>query len=1066
MKIIFCLLFLEVCFIWRLCQAKSCPPGYYNRKRLGCMDIDECTSSPCDSSAKCRNLRGSYECYCDNGLITIPGSSGIATICQERKEHNLTDIDECKSSPCDPPSLCRNLIGSYECYCGKGFTPSPGSSGNATTCKDIDECTSSPCDSSAKCRNLRGSYECYCDNGLITIPGSSGIATICQERKEHNLTDIDECKSSPCDPPSLCRNLTGSYECYCGKGFTPSPGSSGNATTCKDIDECTSSPCDSSAKCRNLRGSYECYCDNGLITIPGSSGIATICQERKEHNLTDIDECKSSPCDPPSLCRNLIGSYECYCGKGFTPSPGSSGNATTCKDIDECTSSPCDSSAKCRNLRGSYECYCDNGLITIPGSSGIATICQERKEHNLTDIDECKSSPCDPPSLCRNLTGSYECYCGKGFTPSPGSSGNATTCKDVDECEDEDVCGKNATCVNSFGSYHCICQPVAEQTGKTCTVQPLNCPNPEKPNNSTLSQCGGKHSQTLKQTNSEGIGSCSAMEAAHKLLNKVCQNFSVTGDLQAVTNLTNGFLNRNSRLQNMTTSQRLNVVATILDLVENTAMAIALTLPRGETKSISADSFAAQIQVSGNQSLPDDLVRIEIWNNTMEINWRTVMGAKNSDFAAVAFFVFSDMESLLTSEIRKDGVKQLEATEGTSWLNSKVVTARISNKAASRGLTEMVNFTLKFNQDTNDHEKAKCVYLKITDGGSFWSPEGCFLIGSSGSSVMCQCDHLTSFAILMSPIEIEESWSLLLISTAGLTISLLCLAASIVVFTKCRSIQKANIIVYKHLSINLFLAQLIFLTGIHVTNKVVCALVAGCLHYFFLTVFAWMLLDALQIFIVCRHLTVTKFTHTYIIRRRYLYPSGYAVSALIVIISAAIYPFGYGSEKHCWLSLERGFRWSFQGPVCLVIVVNMVLYIWTLCLLRHHLSSRDVNVSKIKDTTTLTLKAAARLFVLGITWIFGIFHFNESTNFLSYLFTIINTLQGLFIFMVYCVSNRQVRDEVQKWFIRTSTHSTSNTSNVQMSSLECPQQHILDPHAPFSEMSWWDWNPSPWKNWI
>ncbi|GCC17544.1 hypothetical protein chiPu_0021549 [Chiloscyllium punctatum] len=198
------------------------------------------------------------------------------------------------------------------------------------------------------------------------------------------------------------------------------------------------------------------------------------------------------------------------------------------------------------------------------------------------------------------------------------------------------------------------------------------------------------------------------------------------------------------------------------------------------------------------------------------------------------------MESILNSEIRKDGVKQLEATEGTGWLNSKVVTARISNKAASHNLTEMVNFTLKLNQ---------------------------------------------------------EDWSLLLISTVGLTVSLLCLAASIVVFTKCRSIQKASIIVYKHLSINLFLAQLIFLTGIHVTNKVVCALVAGCLHYFFLTVFAWMFLDALQVFIVCRHLTVTKFTHTYVIRRRYLYPSGYAVSALIVIISAAIRPYGYGSEK-------------------------------------------------------------------------------------------------------------------------------------------------------------------------
>ncbi|XP_072420378.1 adhesion G protein-coupled receptor E3-like [Chiloscyllium punctatum] len=611
---------------------------------------------------------------------------------------------------------------------------------------------------------------------------------------------------------------------------------------------------------------------------------------------------------------------------------------------------------------------------------------------------------------------------------------------DVDECEDEGVCGKNATCHNTLGSYRCICragfQPVPEHTQGTCTVQPLNCPNPKKPNNSILAQCGGKHSQTLEQPNSVGDESCFIRESARRLLDKVCQNFSITDNIQAIANFTNGVFSMNSQLQNMTNSQQLNVAAAILDLLENMAMAVALTLPSGETKSISEDSFAGKIQVFGNQSMPDDLIKIDIWNNTMEINWRTVLGKKSSDFAAVSFFVFSDMESILNNTIRKDGVKQLEATEGTGWLNSKVVTARISNKAASHDLTEMVIFTLKLNQDTKDHEKAECIYLKITEGGSFWSSEGCFLISSNGSYVICQCNHLTSFAVLMSPIEIEEDWSLLLISTVGLTVSLLCLAASIVVFTKCRSIQKASIIVYKHLSINLFLAQLIFLTGIHVTNKVVCALVAGCLHYFFLTVFAWMFLDALQVFIVCRHLTVTKFTHTYVIRRRYLYPSGYAVSALIVIISAAIRPYGYGSEKDCWLSLEWGFRWSFQGPVCLVIVVNMVLYIWTLCLLRHHLTTRDMNVSKIKDTMTVTIKAIVRLFVLGFTWIFGIFNINKSTIFLSYLFTVINTLQGLFIFVVYCVSNRQVRDEVRKWFIKSSTYSTSNTSNVQMSSLE------------------------------
>lgn len=27
---------------------------------------------------------------------------------------------------------------------------------------------------------------------------------------------------------------------------------------------------------------------------------------------------------------------------------------------------------------------------------------------------------------------------------------------DIDECQEENVCGKNVTCINTHGSYHCV----------------------------------------------------------------------------------------------------------------------------------------------------------------------------------------------------------------------------------------------------------------------------------------------------------------------------------------------------------------------------------------------------------------------------------------------------------------------------------------------------------------------------------------------------------------------------------------------------------------------------------
>ncbi|XP_015706703.1 CD97 antigen-like [Coturnix japonica] len=50
--------------------------------------------------------------------------------------------------------------------------------------------------------------------------------------------------------------------------------------------------------------------------------------------------------------------------------------------------------------------------------------------------------------------------------------------------------------------------------------------------------------------------------------------------------------------------------------------------------------------------------------------------------------------------------------------------------------------------------------------------------------------------------------------------------------------------------------------------------------------------------------------------------SGYGLPAVIVICSAIAYPDGYGTTQYCWLTLDRGFRWSFQGPVCLIVAVR------------------------------------------------------------------------------------------------------------------------------------------------
>jgi len=83
---------------------------------------------------------------------------------------------------------------------------------------------------------------------------------------------------------------------------------------------------------------------------------------------------------------------------------------------------------------------------------------------------------------------------------------------------------------------------------------------------------------------------------------------------------------------------------------------------------------------------------------------------------------------------------------------------------------------------------------------------------------------------------------------------------------------------------NLFLRALTSLQG-------GCRFVAAMLHYFFLGVFTWMLLEGVQLY----RMVVLVFNAS--IRPLYLFLTGYGAPLLIVVISAIIRPEGYGTDK-------------------------------------------------------------------------------------------------------------------------------------------------------------------------
>lgn len=121
------------------------------------------------------------------------------------------------------------------------------------------------------------------------------------------------------------------------------------------------------------------------------------------------------------------------------------------QEIDECASNPCLNGGECHDLVGGYQCNC---LST--GFEGI---------HCETDIDECSQSVeyCAGLGRCINSPGSFKCICQKPYC--------GAFCNFTDPCNSPNICANGGRCVENCGEeadYYCNC--TEGFTGKNCTA--------------------------------------------------------------------------------------------------------------------------------------------------------------------------------------------------------------------------------------------------------------------------------------------------------------------------------------------------------------------------------------------------------------------------------------------------------------------------------------------------------------------------------------------------------------------------------------------------------------------
>ncbi|KAM8930877.1 adhesion G protein-coupled receptor L4 isoform 1-T1 [Pelodytes ibericus] len=713
-------------------------------------------------------------------------------------------------------------------------------------------------------------------------------------------------------------------------------------------------------------------------------------------------------------------------------------------------SQTCNANAQCKRVRNITACYCSNGYT----GDGI-TFCEDDNEcQNATDI-------CGDHANCTNTKGSYYCMCAPGyrstglekFVPNDG-----TFCIDIDECN-ENKCGDYTTCINTAGGYNCSCQEGYQSSsgrlqfrasdGTYCQENlKIKCHLDDRCISADINQTLSKVSaikepiaileEIQRRTTRdllpvEVISYVEVLTVSYPLLSTL-NNTTLNKERLTNTTITtfvntvNNFVEKDkiTAWKNLTEDNRIKSMTKLLHTMETAVLDLSQNFKRTTQLDVNASDLALKLFSFDSNHMKHIHPHALIEGDYIKISPKKREASPSNGTVTIVFLHYDNIGVLLAPSENAEKKEKNDLVEESQQIISSVIAAAISSNPPTLYQLEKITFTLKHLEVYIWSSQVQCAFWKYTPERMMgdWSIEGCEVLYSNTTHTSCRCNHLTHFAILMTSSghsQVTAHQSILTrITQLGIIISLICLSLCIFTFLFFSEIQSTRITIHKNLCCALFLAELLFLIGITMTkNKLLCAVIAGLLHYFFLAAFAWMCIEGIHLYLMVVGVIYNKgFLH------KNFYIFGYCSPAVVVGISAVLGYKYYGTDKVCWLSTENNFIWSFIGPACLIILVNLMAFGVIIYKVFRHTKMLKPEVSCYESIRSCARGALALLFLLGATWMFGVLHVVNGSVATAYLFTISNAFQGMFIFIFLCVLSKKIQEEYYRLFKNVPCCST------------------------------------------
>lgn len=388
---------------------------------------------------------------------------------------------------------------------------------------------------------------------------------------------------------------------------------------------------------------------------------------------------------------------------------------------------------------------------------------------------------------------------------------------------------------------------------------------------------------------------------------------------------------------------------------------------------------------------------------------------------------------------------------GSAQRNAYVVSSVIAARAQlSIGSKDDYPVRLTFHHNFSDGSLLHCAFWD--NKTSTWKLEGCSTSRSSGQQIDCRCTHLTNFALLFArrvkPNKFLQalSYFCLVVSCMALIFTIAANAAHLKHITRLnrQNHQRAPTLraggILLSLCSSLLGGHLVFfVAGSFQGSRAACKVVGVLLHFFYLSVFFWSLAEGLNIFFSFIFIAISRNRLSVNVSRPVLKTSLFAwgTPVLIILVNLIVNRTNnYGSTAKdgdrnikglCFLTHDLSFLVTFVAPFSVCLFINIIILIALAVMLRRF-DSLSLSNNNRKKWKKRALGFLGVCIVLNLTWIFGLWLLVKADEALMFVFVLVNGLQGLFIFLFYCIVKSDVRQFIWSNLCRQHRYNERTTS--------------------------------------